>query len=99
VIYLNPPLAVRSLRILTRFLKQKLGLESSLYRPCLKMLGMMFKWTFDFEKNRRSFHSFLQSFRHKLIEVKNTNKTDWSHKLDLSSFPAGPDDWKSTLPC
>ena len=88
VIYINPPLVVRSLRILTRFIKQKFGLETSLYRPNLYMLGMMFKWTFDFEKNRRSFNSFLEQFNHKLIEVKSMAKIDWSQRLELSSSPA-----------
>lgn len=69
IVVLDPPLWKRRLRILTRFLKQKLGIEKSRYKPDMKMLKMMYKWTRDFEENRAGFEDRLEPFGSKLIKL------------------------------
>jgi len=67
ILFLDPPLYVRIYRILKRFIKQRLGIEKSHYKPTYQMLKLMFKWTRDFEKNRVEFVRLLQTYHDKLI--------------------------------
>ncbi|SCW47942.1 Adenylate kinase [Paenibacillus tianmuensis] len=69
IIFLDTPLWKRRIRIVTRFLKQKLGIEKCHYKSDLTMLKMMYKWTRDFESNRVSFESKLQLYQHKVIRL------------------------------
>ena len=48
IIFLDTPLYKRKFRIITRFIKQKIGLEKSNYKPNFEMLKYMFNWTNDF---------------------------------------------------
>ena len=41
IIYLDIPKRTRNVRIFTRFIKQKLKIEKSNYKPTLKMLKLM----------------------------------------------------------
>lgn len=45
-------------------------------------MKMMFKWTYDFEKNREKFKSFLDRYRHKLIRETENNFTDYLNTID-----------------
>ncbi|MDF2938725.1 MAG: topology modulation protein [Paenibacillaceae bacterium] len=72
IIFLDTPLWKRKTRILSRFLKQKLGLEKCHYHPDWNMLKMMYKWTHDFECNRESFESKLRLYENKVIRLRNT---------------------------
>lgn len=74
IIYINIPLNVRKRRILIRFIKQKFGLEKCNYNPTLKMLRMMYKWTKDFENNKKSFEEQLSKYNDKLIKLDTVNK-------------------------
>lgn len=67
VVFLDPPLWKRKIRIVTRFCRQRLGLEVCHYRPNLHMLKMMYRWTNEFEKNRLGFEERLNGYRVKLI--------------------------------
>ncbi len=71
VVFLDPSLFIRKKRILTRFFKQQLHIESCHYTPNLHMLKMMFKWTRDFEKNREQFENHLKMYNDKLIKITN----------------------------
>ncbi len=71
IIYLNLPMRIRKKRIVMRFIKQRLGLESSHYKSNIRMLMFMFKWTRDFENKRDGYEEFLRSFGSKVIELKN----------------------------
>lgn len=73
IIFLDPPLWKRRIRIATRFMKQKLGLEPCLYQPNWTMLKMMYKWTNDFERNRDSFEAQLQQYGDKVIRLSDSN--------------------------
>ena len=70
IIFLDTPLPVRLWRIVGRFVKQCLGLEKSHYKPDLKMLKMMFSWTIDFEKQRKSYETFLRQYDAKLLHIR-----------------------------
>jgi adenylate kinase family enzyme len=69
IIFLDPPLWKRKLRIFSRFLKQNLGIEKCHYKSDIAMLKMMYKWTNDFEKNRANFEAKLILHKNKLIRL------------------------------
>ncbi|TVY09233.1 hypothetical protein [Paenibacillus cremeus] len=69
IIFLDPPVWKRKIRIFVRFLKQNLGIEPCHYKPDFHMLRMMYKWTRDFECNREQFEAKLQLYQHKVIRV------------------------------
>ena len=70
IIFLDTPLYKRTFRIITRFIKQKIGVEKSNYKPTFEMLKCMFKWTNDFERNRQTHESTLMNYEDKLIWIK-----------------------------
>jgi len=75
VIFLDTPIWKRKIRILTRFLKQNLGMEICHYKPDMTMLKMMYKWNRDFEKSRADLEERLKSYQHKLIRL--SDDRDW----------------------
>ena len=76
IIYLDIPLEIRKRRIFTRFLKQKLGIEKCNYKPTLRMLKLMYKWTKDYEKERVDFEKHLEQYSKKLIILNNINELE-----------------------
>lgn len=73
VIFLDPPLWKRKIRIFTRFCKQKFGIEKSHYKPDFMMLKMMYRWTKDFERNRNGFEAKLKQYNEKVIRLRDTS--------------------------
>lgn len=69
IIFLDIPVRKRKIRIITRFIKQKLGIEKSNYKPIFDMLKLMFKWTNDFENKREEFENKLIKYKDKLIKL------------------------------
>ncbi|WP_096187129.1 P-loop NTPase family protein [Evansella halocellulosilytica] len=49
ILFLNLPHRTRRIRIVSRFIKQKFGLEPSHYKPTWTMFFKMFKWDKQFE--------------------------------------------------
>ncbi|MGD7045789.1 DNA topology modulation protein FlaR [Jeotgalibacillus proteolyticus] len=49
IIYLNTRYSIRTYRIIKRFLKQKLRVEKSHYKPTFTIFMKMFKWNRSFE--------------------------------------------------
>ncbi|KQY83313.1 hypothetical protein ASD24_13630 [Paenibacillus sp. Root52] len=76
IIFLDPPLWKRKIRILTRYIKQNLGLERCDYKPDIAMLKMMYTWTSNFEHNRPAFEAKLNLYRHKVTRVTNSEALD-----------------------
>lgn len=76
IIFLDTPLYKRKFRIITRFIKQKIGVEKSNYILTFEMLKCMFKWTNDFEKNRQTHESRLLNYKDKLIWIKSKKELD-----------------------
>ncbi len=50
IIYMDTKYSIRTYRIIKRFLKQKLGLEKSNYKPTVELFFKMFKWNRHFEE-------------------------------------------------
>jgi len=76
IIYLDIPLQIRKRRIITRFIKQKLKIEKCNYKPTLKMLKLMFKWTKDFEKDKSELEKYFNKYLSKLTILKNKKELD-----------------------
>lgn len=74
IVYLNMNVRIRKWRIIKRFVKQKLRLEKSNYKPSIEMLKLMFKWTSDFEKNKNELELMLDTYKEKLIKLNNKNE-------------------------
>lgn len=70
IVFLDPPLKVRKKRILIRFIKQQLKLETCHYQSNIKMLRMMYKWTKAFEQSRCEFEKMMTDYADKVIEIK-----------------------------
>lgn len=70
IIFLDTQLYIRRVRIITRFIKQKLGIERCNYKPTFKMLKNMFIWTKNFEYKRSKYEDILSSYEDKLIRIK-----------------------------
>lgn len=81
ILFLDTPLWKRRIRILTRFLKQNLGIEKCNYKPDITMLKMMYKWTRDFEDNRVDFESRLQLHKEKVIRVYDSRDLSFAKHL------------------
>ncbi|MCG7343644.1 hypothetical protein MHZ92_05840 [Sporosarcina sp. ACRSL] len=71
IIWLDPPLWKRKFRILSRHVKQVIGVEECAYVPDLQMLRNMYNWTKRFEGEREELDGLLQPYLNKLIVVKN----------------------------
>lgn len=83
IVFLDPPLWKRQIRIFTRFLKQKNRIEKCHYKPDLAMLKMMYKWTRDFEKDRDVFEEDLSLYNHKLIRLTDNKRYKQLITMDL----------------
>ncbi|MFS0690165.1 hypothetical protein AB1K89_13110 [Sporosarcina sp. 179-K 8C2 HS] len=71
VIWLDPPLWKRKYRILSRHVKQVIGVEECAYEPDLQMLRNMYKWTKQFEEKREELDGILQPYLDKVLVVRN----------------------------
>lgn len=67
IVYIDIPLNIRKIRILSRFIKQLLRIEKCNYKPTFKMLRMMYVWTNEFEKNKIDFEKKINKYSNKLI--------------------------------
>lgn len=76
IIFLDTPLYIRRIRIITRFLKQRLRIEKCNYSPTFEMLKNMFKWTRDFERKRYKYEKMLLCYENKLIWLKSVKELD-----------------------
>lgn len=68
IIWIHPPLYLRKIRIVLRYIKQKIGVEKSTYNPDIKMLKAMFKWTREFDEKK--FMDRLYNYKEKLKILK-----------------------------
>lgn len=84
IIYLDTPLRTRQIRILTRYIKQKLGIEKCNYKPTFRMLKQMYKWTNDYENEREEREKKINKYAHKLIKITNSKKLEEYIKNECS---------------
>lgn len=83
VIFLNTSLRKRKTRIFTRFLKQKIGVEKSHYKPDFMMLKSMYQWTSDFERERHHFEKKLSKYNEKIITLTDSNNANIERIMSL----------------
>lgn len=74
IIFLDTKYSIRTYRIIKRFLKQKLRLEKSNYRPTLEIFFKMFKWNRYFEGvGKVNFFNRYDIHKDKTEVINNTN--------------------------
>ena len=70
VVLLVPPLLLRLYRIVRRWVRQRVGLETCGYKPTWWMLKMMFRWTIHFQNGKDTLAARLQPYDSKLIRLR-----------------------------
>ncbi len=70
IILLEPSAALRRYRIVSRWIKQNLGLEPCAYKPDLRMLRLMFKWTRNFESGADGLKRRLGAYGEKVSVIR-----------------------------
>ena len=74
IIFLDTKYSIRTYRIIKRFMKQKLRLEKSNYKPKSSIFFKMFKWNRYFEEvSKVKFFSECDVYKDKIIVASNTN--------------------------
>ena len=67
IILLDISPVLRRYRIISRWLRQKMGLEKCIYRPHLAMLKSMLRWARNYETGKDGTRALAQSFPDKLL--------------------------------
>jgi len=65
VIVLEIPLYVRRKRILTRWIKQRMGIEKCIYKPHFGMLRSMFRWAMNYDTDADGTKSRIAPYHNK----------------------------------
>ncbi|MCU6713190.1 DNA topology modulation protein FlaR [Paenibacillus sp. J5C_2022] len=77
IIYLDTKLCIRAVRIILRYIKQRLGLERSIYNQTLKGLIKMLEWNQKFERdNKYKILEFIEPYKSKVIIIKNSKEIE-----------------------
>ena len=76
IVLLVPPLRTRLFRIVTRWIKQNLGLESCEYKPNFWMLKIMFLWTKRFERGEDNLLARLIPYQNKVLRLRTNREVD-----------------------
>ena len=71
IVYLKPSIFVRRMRVMTRFFKQKLGIEECLYTPSIHMLKFMFKALKNYETGKDDLEARLNQYTNKVVILNN----------------------------
>ncbi|MFT8322146.1 MAG: DNA topology modulation protein FlaR [Bacillus sp. (in: firmicutes)] len=73
IIFLDPNYAVRTYRIIKRFIWQKIGWEKSHYKPTVPIFLKMFVWNRNFEEAGKPmlFDTYGKLYENKLVVIKN----------------------------
>lgn len=62
---------VRNIRILKRWLMQRIGIEKCIYKPDIKMLKGMYRWSKDYDIGKDTLKERLFIYEEKVIVLKN----------------------------
>ena len=82
IIFLEPNIFIRRLRIFIRYLKQKIGIEKCLYRPSFHMLRFMYKAVNNYETGKDDLKTRINFYSGKLVSL-NTKK-EFNRFIDSS---------------
>ncbi|MEG2289858.1 MAG: hypothetical protein RR891_04205 [Clostridium sp.] len=74
IVHLKPSIFVRKMRVMTRFFKQKLGLEECLYKPSIHMLKFMFKALNNYEIGKDDLEVRLNQYTNKVVILSKGNE-------------------------
>ena len=86
VILLEIPLFIRKKRIITRWLKQKTGIEKCIYKPTFSMLRAMFQWVGDYDSGADGTKALAAQFDEKKVVLHNNKEI----KLYLKTLSDNP---------
>ncbi|MCM0651066.1 hypothetical protein NBE98_22160 [Clostridium swellfunianum] len=67
IIHLKPSIFVRRMRVMTRFFKQKFGMEECIYTPSIHMLKFMFKALNNYETGKDDLEARLIQYTNKVV--------------------------------
>ncbi|MDY0407546.1 DNA topology modulation protein FlaR [Virgibacillus soli] len=70
IIVLDLNYSVRVYRIIKRYIRQKLNIETANYRPTFKMFIKMFKWNHLYNRDRKKMFNMFKDNEEKLILIK-----------------------------
>lgn len=73
VVLLDIPLAIRYGRIMSRWIKQRLGIEACIYTPGWRMLTNMFRWARSFDTGTDGVKERIKPFAGKTVVL----RTKW----------------------
>lgn len=71
IVLLEIPLHVRKRRIVLRWIKQRIGIEKSLYIPSYTMLKCMLGWAKNYDCGKGELYDWLRPYQDKLIVLHN----------------------------
>lgn len=74
IVYLKVSHFKRNMRILNRFIKQKIGVEKRKYSPSFKTVKTMFKLSDKFEKDDLKYQKLLKEFSKKTVVLSNAKE-------------------------
>jgi adenylate kinase family enzyme len=70
IILLETPSVLRKFRIIRRYIRQKLNLEKCSYKPSLKMLRHMFRWSRNYQNGKDGVRERVLSYGQKVTILK-----------------------------
>ena len=70
VVLLDIPLVIRYWRIVSRWIKQRLGIEACIYTPGWRMLTNMFRWARNFDTGKDGVRERIKPFAGKMIVLR-----------------------------
>lgn len=79
ILIMDTPRKIRNRRIVTRWIKQVLKLEHSNYRPTMKMLRCMLKWSDQHDKSYNDFMDILEPYKTKIIYYSSIERKHLPH--------------------
>jgi adenylate kinase family enzyme len=76
IVLLELPLRVRIYRIFLRWIKQRFGIERSLYRPSYKMLKRMLGWAKNYDSGKGELLDRIKPYQDKLVILHSQKEID-----------------------
>ncbi len=83
ILLLEIPLSVRRKRILTRWIKQRLGLEKCIYKPHWAMLKAMFRWAKNYDTGSDGTKERVLRYKEKTIVLHNQREIRGFLKIQI----------------
>ena len=75
IIFLDTNLSTRRFRIIKRYIKQKMGIEKSNYKPTFKILQTLYKYNTEFDtKSKPEIFDMLSPYKNKLVIIKSKDE-------------------------